>query len=227
MPSSRSSSISRHKAVHSNSAAARPLHRTSTRTWRSSCRPAPPIRRRTTAASRLWVQNQRNSWHGVDFPYHTDRPFTEYMRDYYRTLSAVDDSLGRDSRPAPNERARAGDTWSSSLATTAIMFGEHGLIDKRNAYEPSMRVPMIAYAPGLLPKGVSQPRACAQPRSRADASSRSRASPRRRSSKARASSGRQRRGAPSEWDAVTSSTSTTGSGPSRTRRRRSRSSGIG
>ena len=43
----------------------------------------------------LWVQNQRNSWHGVDFPYHMDRPFTDRLRDYYRTLSAVDDSLGR------------------------------------------------------------------------------------------------------------------------------------
>ena len=41
----------------------------------------------------LWVQNQRNSWHGVDFPHHMDRPFTDILRDYYRTLSAVDDSL--------------------------------------------------------------------------------------------------------------------------------------
>ena len=29
------------------------------------------------------------------------------------------------------------------------MFGEHGLIDKRNAYEESMRVPLLAYIPGL------------------------------------------------------------------------------
>jgi arylsulfatase A-like enzyme len=35
-----------------------------------------------------------------------------------------------------------------------FLLGDHGLIDKRNAYEPSVRVPMIAYAPGLLPRGV-------------------------------------------------------------------------
>jgi arylsulfatase A-like enzyme len=29
------------------------------------------------------------------------------------------------------------------------MFGEHGLIDKRNAYEESMRVPLLALIPGL------------------------------------------------------------------------------
>lgn len=33
-----------------------------------------------------------------------------------------------------------------------FLFGDHGLIDKRNAYEPSVRVPMVVYTPGLLPK---------------------------------------------------------------------------
>ena len=43
----------------------------------------------------MWVKNQRNSWHGVDFPYHSDLNVTEYKRQYNRALSAVDDSLGR------------------------------------------------------------------------------------------------------------------------------------
>ena len=43
----------------------------------------------------MWVKNQRNSWHGVDFPYHSDLDVQEYKRQYHRALSAVDDSLGR------------------------------------------------------------------------------------------------------------------------------------
>ena len=38
-----------------------------------------------------------------------------------------------------------------------FLIGDHGLIDKRNAYEPSVRVPLIAYAPGLLPRGAVNP----------------------------------------------------------------------
>ena len=28
----------------------------------------------------MWVQNQRNSWHGVDFPYHTALDIGEYYK---------------------------------------------------------------------------------------------------------------------------------------------------
>jgi N-acetylglucosamine-6-sulfatase len=34
------------------------------------------------------------------------------------------------------------------------MFGEHGLIDKRTAYEASMRIPLLMQAPGLIPAGT-------------------------------------------------------------------------
>ncbi len=102
----------------------------------------------------LWVQNQRNSWHGADFPYHTDRDLREQVRDIYRTLSPVDDSVGR----ILAYLKKAGldqNTMIVFMSDNGFLFGDHGLIDKRNAYEPSVRVPLIAYAPGLLPKGVT------------------------------------------------------------------------
>ena len=43
----------------------------------------------------MWVKNQRNSWHGVDFPYHSDLDVKEYYIIHCRTLSAVDDSVIR------------------------------------------------------------------------------------------------------------------------------------
>ena len=100
----------------------------------------------------MWVKNQRNSWHGVDFPYHSDLDVKEYYRDYCRTLSAVDDSVGRVMDWLKAEGLER-DTLVIYMGDNGFLFGEHGLIDKRNAYEESMRVPMIARCPSLFPEG--------------------------------------------------------------------------
>jgi arylsulfatase A-like enzyme len=104
------------------------------------------------AGKPLWVRNQRNSWHGVEFLYHTGQTMTDYMRDYYRALSPVDESLGRilDWLEA---RGLTGSTAVIFTSDNGYMEGEHGLIDKRNAYEESMRVPLVVSAPGLVPEG--------------------------------------------------------------------------
>ncbi len=104
----------------------------------------------------MWVLNQRNSWHGVDFPYHTDRDMREYLRDYYRTLSPVDESLGRIMVELKRQKLDQ-NTMIVFYSDNGFLMGEHGLIDKRNAYEPSVKVPMVVYAPGLIPKGVVNP----------------------------------------------------------------------
>ncbi|MFC4311898.1 sulfatase [Steroidobacter flavus] len=104
----------------------------------------------------LWVRNQRNSWHGADFPYHTDQSITEMVREIYRALSSVDDSLGRILTYLRKNRLDK-NTVVVFYSDNGFLIGDHGLIDKRNAYEGSIRVPMIVSAPGLLPKGVTNP----------------------------------------------------------------------
>jgi arylsulfatase A-like enzyme len=101
----------------------------------------------------MWVKNQRNSWHGVDFPYHSDLNVQEYKRQYHRALSAVDESLGRIMQYLKDNNLEK-NTVIMLMGDNGFMFGEHGLIDKRNAYEESMRVPLLAYAPGYLEKGL-------------------------------------------------------------------------
>lgn len=100
----------------------------------------------------LWVKNQRNSWHGVDFPYHSDLDVAEYYRDYCRALAGVDDSVGRvlDWLEA---KGLADETLVIYMGDNGFLFGEHGLIDKRNAYEESMRVPMLVRCPELFGEG--------------------------------------------------------------------------
>ena len=34
----------------------------------------------------MWAQNQRNSWHGVEYPYHSDLDIAEYYKRYMRDL---------------------------------------------------------------------------------------------------------------------------------------------
>jgi N-acetylglucosamine-6-sulfatase len=100
----------------------------------------------------MWVQNQRNSWHGVDFPYHSDLDIAEYYKRYAETLLAVDESIGRvvDSL---RKRGELDSTLIVYMGDNGFAFGEHGLIDKRTAYEESMRVPMLVRCPELFKGG--------------------------------------------------------------------------
>ena len=101
-----------------------------------------------------WVQNQRNSWHGVEFPYHSDLNIAEYYKQYAETLCGVDDSTGR-VLDALRERGELDSTLVVYMGDNGFAFGEHGLIDKRTAYEESMRVPLIARCPELFPAGTT------------------------------------------------------------------------
>ena len=100
----------------------------------------------------MWVRNQRNSWHGVDFPYHSDLDMAAYYRRYAETLLAVDDSMGRIVSHL-RERGLLDSTIVMFMGDNGFAFGEHGLIDKRTAYEESMRVPLLM-AGGGLPAGA-------------------------------------------------------------------------
>jgi N-acetylglucosamine-6-sulfatase len=99
-----------------------------------------------------WVQNQRNSWHGVDFPYHSDLDIGEYYKRYAETLLGVDDSVGR-LLAELEQRGQLESTLIVYMGDNGFAFGEHGLIDKRTAYEESMRVPLLARCPELFAGG--------------------------------------------------------------------------
>jgi N-acetylglucosamine-6-sulfatase len=101
----------------------------------------------------MWVRNQRNSWHGVDFPYHSDLDIADYYRRYAETLLAVDESVGR-IVDLLRRRQLLDSTIVVFMGDNGFAFGEHGLIDKRTAYEESMRVPLLM-AGGGLPAGAT------------------------------------------------------------------------
>jgi N-acetylglucosamine-6-sulfatase len=136
-----------HKAVHSEFV---PADRHAGR-YKDKPLPEPASRTRHEHAP-MWVQNQRNSWHGIDFPYHSDLDVADYYRRYCETLLAVDESVGR-VLAALRERGQLAETLVVYMGDNGFGFGEHGLIDKRTAYEWSMRVPLLVHCPESLEAG--------------------------------------------------------------------------
>ncbi|MXV13780.1 sulfatase-like hydrolase/transferase [Pedobacter sp. HMF7056] len=100
-----------------------------------------------------WVRAQRYSWHGVDYMYHGQTDFDQFYIDYLETLQGIDTSVGRVLKYL-EENGLNKETLVVYMGDNGFAFGEHGLIDKRQAYEESMRVPMLARCPGLIKPGT-------------------------------------------------------------------------
>lgn len=99
-----------------------------------------------------WVRAQRYSWHGVDHMYDGQIPFDEFYHLYLETLQSVDESIVEVLNWVTKNNLQ-NNTMVVYMGDNGFLFGEHGLIDKRNAYEESMRVPMLVWAPGMVKAG--------------------------------------------------------------------------
>jgi N-acetylglucosamine-6-sulfatase len=142
-----------HKAVHSDFVAAdRHIGRYADKTF-----PLPVTFADTPenyAHKPMWLKNQRNSRHGVDFAYNLPAfDLQAYHRRYCETLLAVDESVGR-LLAWLEQRQLLDSTLVVYLGDNGFQFGEHGLIDKRTAYEASMRVPLLLHCPQLFRAGT-------------------------------------------------------------------------
>jgi N-acetylglucosamine-6-sulfatase len=65
---------------------------------------------------------------------------------------ALDDSIGRVMDELERRRL-LDDTLIVYMGDNGFLWGEHGLLDKRAMYEPSIRIPMLAHCPSLFPGG--------------------------------------------------------------------------
>jgi arylsulfatase A-like enzyme len=136
-----------HKAVHAEFV---PAERHAGR-YADEPIPYPVTMPRTQAnveASPRWVREQRFGWHGVDYAYHGQFDFDTFYRRYTETLLALDDGIGR-VLDRVRQSSFAGNTIVIYMSDNGFSMGEHGLIDKRHAYEESIRIPMIAWGAGV------------------------------------------------------------------------------
>jgi arylsulfatase A-like enzyme len=88
----------------------------------------------------------------VDYPYH-GRDWETQARNYCETLSSLDESI-----TAVLEYLKKSGLDENTLVIymgdNGFAWGEHGLIDKRQFYEESVRVPMLAWCPPLIKEGT-------------------------------------------------------------------------
>lgn len=99
-----------------------------------------------------WVKQQRYSWHGVDFIYHTHQNIEETVQTYCETLMGVDESIGS-VLDYLKKNGLEDNTMVIYMGDNGFSWGEHGLIDKRHFYEESVKVPFLVYAPKLFKGG--------------------------------------------------------------------------
>ena len=101
-----------------------------------------------------WVYEQRYGWHGVNYMSHGREDFDTRYRRYSETLLALDESVGR-VLDALAETGLDSSTVVIYMGDNGYSLGEQGLVDKRQMYESSIRIPMLAWAPGLIEPGTN------------------------------------------------------------------------
>ncbi len=76
-------------------------------------------------------------------------------RAYWATLLSVDESTGR-LYEFLKKRGELENTIIVFMSDNGILNGEHGMVDKRTAHEPSIRIIQIVRFPGLSPPSQSK-----------------------------------------------------------------------
>ena len=106
-----------------------------------------------------WVRERRYSIHGVDHmetgEYDNDPvpSFDDLYQQYCETVHGLDENLGRVLKYL-DEAGLSKSTLVIYMGDNGFALGEHGFYDKRDAFEESIRVPMLAYAPGMIAPGT-------------------------------------------------------------------------
>ena len=108
----------------------------------------------------LWIKERLYTWHGIYGPlfewrktFPDDRPeavkdFENMVHAYWGTILSVDDSVGR--LVAWLEQSRQLDkTIVVLMGDNGLLEGEHGMVDKRTAHEPSLHIPLLVRYPRL------------------------------------------------------------------------------
>jgi arylsulfatase A-like enzyme len=109
-----------------------------------------------------WFQTRLDTWHGIYgplFDYRKKFPdrspaavqdFERMTRAYWGTILSVDDSIGR-IYSALEKSGKLNNTLFFFMGDNGLLNGENGMVDKRTMHEPSIRVPLIARLPGIVP----------------------------------------------------------------------------
>jgi N-acetylglucosamine-6-sulfatase len=107
-----------------------------------------------------WIRQRISTWHGIYGPlfewrknFPDPRPeavkdFERMVHGYWGTILSVDESVGR-LLAWLEETRQLDNTVVVFMGDNGLLEGEHGMVDKRTAHEPCLRVPLLVRYPGL------------------------------------------------------------------------------
>ena len=107
-----------------------------------------------------WMKERLYTWHGIYGPlfewrkkFPDDRPeavvdFENMVHGYWGTILSVDDSVGR-LYAYLQQTNQLDNTIIVFMGDNGLLEGEHGMVDKRAAQDPSLRIPLLVRYPKL------------------------------------------------------------------------------
>jgi N-acetylglucosamine-6-sulfatase len=107
-----------------------------------------------------WVRERRFGIHGVDhmetgrFDNDPVPSFEDLFRRYSEAVFSLDENVGRVLKFL-DEAGLNDSTVVLYMGDNGFALGEHGFYDKRDAYETSIRVPLLVRAPGVIHGGTT------------------------------------------------------------------------
>jgi len=96
-----------------------------------------------------WVRRRVKTWHGIDGPLYETNDYGTFVRTYHATIPSVDDSLG-EILETLRARGELDNTIIAFAGDNGFLLGEHASIDKRTAWEESIRIPLLLRYPGAI-----------------------------------------------------------------------------
>ncbi len=117
-----------------------------------------------------WIRERLYTWHGIYGPlfewrkkFPNDQPeavkdFENMVHGYWGTILSVDDSVGRLLNYLEQSK-QLENTIIVFMGDNGLLEGEHGMVDKRTAHEPSLRIPLLVRYPALGKARVIQQQA--------------------------------------------------------------------
>ena len=96
-----------------------------------------------------WVSKRIKTWHGIDGPLYETNDYGVFRRSYLATLLSVDDAVGQ-VFDVLKSLGELDNTLIAYAGDNGFLLGEHASIDKRTAWEESMRIPLLVRYPEMI-----------------------------------------------------------------------------
>ena len=100
-----------------------------------------------------WLEQSFPTWHGAGGPLYGQNDYGKFVRAYLSTLLSLDESVGRlyETLQAQGVLDRTIVVFTSD---NGFALGQQGRVDKRTAYEDSLRIPLLVRYPPLIKPGT-------------------------------------------------------------------------